>query len=340
MHKPETRSFFRRYRIVHTLVLAAAQLALPSASQAQTTGWKPDKTVEVVVPAAPGGGTDRAARMIQKIFQDRRLVESPSVVVNKPGGGGSIGYTYVMQYRGDGHYMVVTYPSLLTNHIIGNSPINHTHFTPLAQFGNEYIGLAVKPDSPIKSAKDLIDRLRKDPGSVVFGTFALGGPTHIALGLVMKAAGVDVRKLKIVVFASSGESMTALFGGHVDMVPSAVANIVAPLQEGRVRVIGVTSPQRMQGVLAPVPTWKESGINVVTGYWRGVVGPPGMSPAQIAFWDDVFARLVRTDEWKMELERSAADNEYINSRDSKQFLDSQYEELKRILTDLGLVKQN
>jgi putative tricarboxylic transport membrane protein len=327
------------HKTIANLILAAACTVTLAASQAQTTVWKPEKNVEIVVPAAAGGGTDRMARTIQKIVQDRRIVESTTSVVNKPGGGGTVGYTYVMQHRGDGHYVVVTYPSLLTNHIIGVSQINHTNFTPLAQFGNEYIGLAVKADSPIKTNKDLLDRLRKDPGSVVFGTFALGAPTHIALALVMKAAGVDVRKLKVVVFASSGESMAALYGGHVDMVPSAVANLVAPVQEGRVRVIGVTSPKRMQGALAQVPTWRESGIDVVTGYWRGVVGPPGMPAAQIAFWDDVFARLVKTEEWKKELDRSAAENEYINSRESKQFLDTQYEELKRILTDLGLAKQ-
>ena len=321
------------------LALAALQLALPLASYADVR-WKPEKAVEIVVPAAPGGGTDRMARTIQKILHDRRLVESPLNVVNKPGGGGGVGYAYGMQHRADGHYLVVTYPSLLTNHIIGTSPINHTHFTPLAQFGNEYIGLAVRADSAIRTGKDLLERVRKDPGSMVFGTFALGAPTHIGLGLVMKAAGVDVRKLKVVVFASGGEAMTALLGGHVESVPSAVANLVGPLQEGRIRVVALTAPQRMPGPLAQVPTWKESGIDVVTGYWRGVVGPPALSAAQVAFWDDVFARLVKTDEWQAELGRSAADNEYVGSRDSRRFLDAQYAELKRILSDLGLARPN
>lgn len=328
-----------RKTIALAAAVAAAHLLAP-ASHAQTAAWKPEKPVEIVVPAAAGGGTDRTARTIQRIFQDRGLVETPALVVNKPGAQGGIGFMYGAQHRGDAHYIVTTYPSLLTNHIIGRSTLNHTNLTPLAQFGNEYIGFAVKSDSQIGSTRDLLDRLRKDPGSVVFATFALGAPTHIAVALVAKAAGVDARRLKVVVVSSGADAMTALLGGHVDMVPSAIGNLLPQMQDGRIRAVAVTSPKRGSGVFAQVPTWKESGIDVVTGYWRGVVGPPGLSAPQIGYWDNVFARLVATDEWKQELDRNATENDYINSRASRQFLDSQYDELKRILVDLGLAKQN
>ncbi len=341
MQKRQTLSPDRPFKvIVNSFVPAAMFAALLSSSLAQAADWKPEKAVEIVVPAAPGGGTDRVARTIQKILTNQRLVESPMQVVNKPGGGGSIAFTYVNQHRGDPHYLGVTYPSLLSNPIVGSSSLKHTDFTPLAQLRNAYLGFSVRADSPLRSTQDLLDRLRKDPGSVVFSTFALGAPNHLALALVMKAAGVDVKKLRVVVYASGGLSQAALLGGHVDVVPTGVYNLVAPMQEGRIRVLAVTSPKRTEGIFAQVPTWKESGIDVVIGQWFGVIAPLGISPSQIAYWDDVFSRLVKTDEWKLELQRNSEDNEYLNSRDSKRFLDSQYDEYKRILVELGLAKEN
>ena len=318
----------------------AATLVVLSSGVAQSADWKPEKAVEIVVPAAPGGGTDLVARTPQKILTNQRLTASPTQVVNKAGGGGSIGFTYVAQHRGNPHYLGVTYPSLVTNHIVGTSSLKHTDVTPLAQLRNAYIGFAVRADSPLKSTRDLLDRLRKDPGSVVFSTFALGAPNHLALALVMEAAGIDVKKLKVVIYASGGESQTALLGGHVDVVPTGIYNLLAPMQEGRIRVLAVTSPKRGEGAIAQVPTWKESGIDVVIGQWLGVIAPPGISPSQIAYWDEVFGQVVKTDEWKLEVQRNAEDNEYLNSRDSKRFLDSKYDEYKRILVELGLAKQN
>lgn len=341
MQKPQTLFPDRLSKfVVYSFVLAALHAMLLSSSLAQTAGWKPEKAVEIVVPAAPGGGNDVVARTIQKILTNQRLVESSMQVVNKPGGGGSIAFTYINQHRGDPHYLATTYPSLLSNHIVGISSLKHTDFTPLAQLRNAYLGFSVRADSPLRSAKDLLDRLRKDPSSVVFSTFALGAPNHLALALVMKAAGVDVKKLRVVVYASGGLSQAALLGGHVDVVPTGVYNLVAPMQEGRIRVLAVTSPKRTEGVFAQVPTWKESGIDVVIGQWFGVMAPLGISPSQIAYWDDVFGRVVKTDEWKLELQRNSEDNEYMNSRDSKRFLDSEYDAYKRILVELGLAKEN
>ena len=121
------------------------------------------------------------------------------------------------------------------------------------------------------------------------------------------------QKIKVVVVASGGEALTALLGGHVDMVPSSVANLAAPMKDGRIRIVAVAAPRRVPGAFADIPTWKEQGIDAVTGYWRGVVGPAAMPAPQVAYWDDVFARLVKTDEWKKELDRTATENEYINS---------------------------
>ncbi len=327
---------------VRGIVLAAgalvlAQVSVPASAQ---PAWKPEKNVEIIVPAAPGGGTDRTARIVQRIFQEGRLVETPVVVVNRAGGGGGIGWTYASQHAGDAHYITMTQPALLTNFITGASKINHTNLTPIVQLANEYIGFSVKPDSPIATAQDLLERLRKDPQAIVFGVSnALGAPGHIALGLVARAAGIDVRKLKVVVFASGGESQTALLGGHIHVVPTTVANLVAPLQANRLRVLAVTAPKRMGGVFAQVPTWREHRIDAVVGNWRGIAGPPKLDRQQVAYWENVFSRLIRSDEWKKDLDANSAEPDYMNSAESKKFLDSELEDLRKVLGDLDLAKQ-
>lgn len=325
-------------RIACTAVaLAGVGAGLISPAFAQAT-WKPEKNVEIIVPAAPGGGTDRTARVIQRAMQETKLVEVPVVIANRPGGGGSIGWTFVSQHPADAHFLAMTQPALLTNFITGASKINHTALTPIAQLSDEYIGFSVRPDSPLKTATDLLERLKKDLRGTVFGVSnALGAPGHIALAMVMRSVGIDVRKLKVVVFSSGGESQTALLGGHIDVVPTTFGNLVNPLKSGRVRVLALTAPKRLPG-FAQIPTWKELGADVVVGNWRGIAGPPKLERAQVAYWEAVLAKMVVSPDWKKELEISSSEPDFMGSAESRKFLDSQMGELRRVLSDLDLAK--
>lgn len=271
-----TTSLELRYARVALLLVAA--LAGPSGHSASAE-WRPDRNVEIVVGTAPGGGVDKTARLIQKILQEKRIADTPVTVVNKPGGGGSIGWTYLNQHPGDGHFIAVTPLNLLTNHITGTSQISPDEITPLPLLGAEYI-----------------------------------------------------------VFKSGGDSATALLGGHVDLVPAA-ASVVAPqIRDGKLRALAVSSGQRLHGLFAGVPTWKEQGVDTDFANWRAAIGPKGMSRAQIDYWDEVFAKVTRTADWKKELEKNFWVNEYLRSRESKKYFDGQYGELKAILTALGMAR--
>ena len=331
------RSITRVARAAVALLAVGIELVSPAFAQGS---WKPEKNVEIVVPSAAAGGTDRTARVIQRAMQEGKLVDGPVVVVNRAGGGGSIGWTYVAQHAGDAHFLAMTQPALLTNFITGASKINHTSLTPIAQISNEYVAFSVRQDSPLKSGADLLERLKKDPRGTVFGVSnALGAPGHIALAQVMRSVGIDVRKVKVVVFASGGESQIALLGGHIDVVPTVFGNLVNPLKSGRVRVLAVSAPKRLTG-FAQIPTWKELGVDVVVGNWRGVAGPPKLERAQVAYWEAVFAKVVVSDEWKKDLEVNSAEPEFMTSADSRKFLDAQMEQLRRVLTDLELAKSS
>jgi putative tricarboxylic transport membrane protein len=326
-----------RHQLRYLLPLLA--LALAPVSSAQTPAWKPTRNVEIVVGVGPGGGIDRTARFIQKLVQDQRLVEVTTTVVNKPGGGGIIAQTHLNQRPGDAHYLEITATSLLTNHITGKSTFDHRDFTPVAMLSDEYIGFLVRQDSPLKTGRDLLNALKADVESVPVGiATAAGNTNHIAAGLAAKAAGADVRKLKVVVFGSGGESMTALLGGHVALVATPAANAITHLQSGRMRVLAVAAPARLEGALAAIPTWKEQREDIVVANWRPVIGPKGLSAQQVAYWEDVFARVTRSEDWKEELARSGSVNHYMTSRELAAYFDQQYAQFRAVLGDLGLAK--
>jgi putative tricarboxylic transport membrane protein len=229
--------------------------------------------------------------------------------------------------------------TLFTNPITGRTPLAYTDFTPIAVMGIEYVGVSVRADSPVKSGPELVERLQKDPSSlsIAVGT-ALGNATHVSLALAMKKAGVVIRKLKTVVFSSGGESMTALLGGHIDASASAPSTLIEQIKAGKVRMLAIGAMRRLAADLAGVPTWKELGVDAEFELWRGLAGPKGMTRAQVQFWDDALGKLVRTEEWKNDLARFEMEDVYRNSADTARYWKAEHDEVKAVLTELGLAK--
>lgn len=302
------------------------------------SGWKPEKAVEIVVGTSPGGGQDTSARFVQKLIQDKKLVDVATTVVNKPGGNSAIGYAYLNQHAGSGHHLMLLTVPLLTNQIMGLSQTGYEDLTPLAVLFDEYIVAAVTVDSPIRTGKDLLDRIRKDPQSVSAGIPSLTGGGNFAIVMAAKAIGQDPKKLKTVVFKSGGDSATALLGGHIDVVMATTAAPVHQRRQGKVRIIAIASPKRMAGELADVPTFREQGADVVFSNWRGIVGPRGLTPAQIAYWENVFGRLAATDEFRQDVDSNQWVSNFRKSAEMRQFLKAQHDELKVLMTELGMAK--
>lgn len=317
-----------------TVVLAA--YVAPAGAQ---SAWKPEKPVEIVVNTAPGSGPDKIGRLMQKILQEQRMPETPMVVVNKPGAGGAVAYTYLNQYAGNGHYLAVASKTLLTTHVMGRSPVTYTDVTPVAHLMDEYIGVAVRADSPIRSGKDLVERLKKDPNAHSFGiATSLGNTNHQAVAAALKASGLDVRKLKNVIFQSGGKAITAMLGGHVDVVPVSIGSWTSHVDAGSVRVIAVSAPRRLTGRFANVPTWREQGADFVVSNWRCIVGPKNMGANAVAYWEGAVQRMMSTDAWQKDVERTSAVSEYKGSAETRRFMESDYASIKSFLTDLELAK--
>lgn len=316
---------------------ALAMLAAPAA-HAQSA-WRPDKTVEIIVPTGAGGNNDKMARLIQKILQEQKLVTTPPVVMNKPGGNQLLGFVYLTQHTGNGHYFIYATPTVFTNDLTGASSIRHSDLTPLALLVVENTVLSVRSDSTVKTVQDLVARLKTDPESVSFAMPSRGGVPHLTLAAAMKIAGVDAKRLKIVIFKTNGESLTALLGGHIDVIVSSVSSVLAQSKTGHVRMLAIAADKRMGGAAAHVPTLREQGINTNgVSAWRALFAPRGLSTAQIAFWDDALAKMVDTADWKKQLAENDLASEYLRSRDFARYLDIEFNETKAAMADLGLIR--
>ena len=301
--------------------------------------WRPEKAVEIIVPTAAGGINDQITRLMQRVLQDEKLVPTPLVALNKAGGNQSLALVYLVLKAPDPHYLLYATATVFTNQLAGLTPLGYRDLTPLACLVVDYSVITVAADSPIKTLRDLVDRLKGDPGAVSFGMVSRGGPNHLALSQAVRSAGIDPRKLRTVVFKTNAESHLAVVGGHIQAVVSSVSAALPQVQAGHTRMLAIAAPQRMTGALASLETMRELGIDA-TGIsnWRAIFGAKGMTSAQAAFWDNALARMASSAEWSRELEGTNMAQLFLRGRDFAQYLDDEYAATRAVLADLGLVK--
>lgn len=318
-------------------IIALALAVAVAAPGAFAADWKPEKNIELIVGSAAGGPLDATARLIQR-YGELKNIGVPITVQNRTGGAHAIAMTYLNQHPGDGHYIAMVLTNLLTNRITGSHPLTYTDVTPLAMLSQEYIAVSVKADSPIRSGRDLIDRLKAAPDALSFAISGRAGGQHLAAGLIMSVAGVEVRKLKFVSFKGGAEATPAVLGGHVDVLMATPTSAWRHVQSGGLRMLAIAAPQRLTGERAGVPTWRELGINAVMGNWRGVVGPRGLGAPQIAYWDRLLGEMVKSPEWQEALAKHQWESFHLDAVASAKFLEEQYKTLATLLRELGDAK--
>ena len=305
---------------------------------AAQTAWKPERAVEIV-SGTSGGGAERSARLLMALMQEKKLVTTPVALVNKVGAGNALAYNYVGQKPGDGHFLLASTLSLTVGALTGRSKLGYRDFITICTLFDEYVVAVVRADSPLAGGRDVIERLKKDPASLSIGlSSALGSATHLGIAMVLKAAGVDVKRLRIVVFDSAAKAITAALGGHVDIGAASLSSAVGPLESNSVRVLGITAPQRVGGVYAQSPTWKELGADAWFSSYRGIAAPKDLSAAQIAFWENVFAVIDQDPRWQDDGEKNLVSRQFRRSRDSRKYLDELDADMRSLLAALGMIK--
>ena len=330
--------------LIFSLGGCAKKAETPTASGSETKAFTLKKPVTIYAPASAGGGLDMASRTMGKILNSSKLVEQPISVENKPGGGQVTGTVeFATKYSKDDYSLLLVSTPLILNHIKkdGNSPIGFEELYPLTELQADYGVIAVTADSPYNSLKELYDAIKADPNKVqICGGGAPGTWDHLNSVLIALKYGVDIKTMKYNPYDGGGEALTALLGGHATAMTSDVSSIKQYLKAGKVKVLGVSSAERISedDVMKDVPTYKEQGIDVVTANWRGVFAGKDMSPEAKKFWEEALGKMCATPEWKADLATQGLQDTYKNSADFMKALKEQEAMYLKIYTDLGMAK--
>jgi putative tricarboxylic transport membrane protein len=291
--------------------------------------------LKIIAPAAPGGGWDQTARSLQQAMTAEKLVKSAQVI-NIPGAGGTVGLAQFINNKGDGNTLMVNGFVMVGAILLNKSPVNLTQVTPIARLTEETQVIVVPANSPIKDAKDLAAAVKKDVARVTFAGGSAGGADHIMAGMFVGAAGGDPSKVNYVPFSGGGESLAAIMGGRVTAGISGYGEYEGQIKSGRLRAIGVSSPNRLPGI--NVPTFKEQGIDLVLTNWRSVVAPPGITPEQRIALDQLMERTVKSKAWQEQLKQKGWDNAFLPSNAFATYLKEEIVRVGGVLKALGLVK--
>jgi putative tricarboxylic transport membrane protein len=311
-------------------VAFAAIAAVPAATPAMA-----QTELRIIAPAAPGGGWDQTARSMQQAFTAEKLVRSAQVV-NIPGAGGTVGLAQFVNQKGDGNTLMVNGFVMVGAILLNKSPVTLDTVTPIAKLTEETQVIVVPANSPIKSAQDLAAAVKKDVARVTFAGGSAGGADHIMAGMFVGAVGGDASKVNYVPFSGGGESLAAVLGGRVTAGISGYGEYEGQIKAGRLRAIGVSSPNRLPNV--NVPTFKEQGIDLVLTNWRSVIAAPGITDAQRKTLGDLVERMVKSKSWAEQLKQKGWDNAYLPADKFAGFLKEEIVRVAQVLKQLGLVK--
>jgi putative tricarboxylic transport membrane protein len=303
-----------------------------------TPSWKPQREIELIAGTPPGGGQDRPARTLIKIFADERLVEFPVKLINVVGKGGGKAWDYLLERPGDPHVLAISSPPLLTNRFFGVSDYDHAALTPIANLYSEYVAFVARADSSIADMPELQRRLGANAGSVTVSlATALGTTNHIALAQVAMQAGGDVRALSIRVFDSARFAVADVLAGNAEVAAVSAVSAAPEITDGQLRPLAVTAPKRLGGIFAQAPTLLELAVDCDGGTWRGVLGAPQLSEAQRVFWEQTLQAATRTEQWNAELDRQFWMSGFLNGAQCAAFLDRERDKLRAAMAALGLV---
>jgi putative tricarboxylic transport membrane protein len=297
------------------LVVAVTASALLQVSCRNSSSGEryPARPIEFIVAGGPGGGLDITARIVDDA--GRREGLGPTfLIANRDGGGGNVARAYLGSKKGNDHVLLCESNRVWLSELMGTTSEGIESTTPLARLTSDALVWVVRADSKFQNAQSVIDAVKRDPVAVSFGVGTIPSDDQFNILRPLRASGVDISTLKMAAFRSGGDLMTNLLGGHVDVVSASFSEAEGQAAAGRVRMLATASAVRMAGAIGgSVPTWRELGLDVAVTHWRGVFGPPGMSPQAVRYWDDYFSKLVKTDAWKAALARIGQEDAYLGS---------------------------
>jgi putative tricarboxylic transport membrane protein len=298
----------------------------------------PTKSIEFVAAGSPGGGLDLIARAVDQALTEAKMNDQPMIIKNLGGGGGNEAKAYINKQKGEPHFLYAESNRVYVNKIVGTTTQGIEAVTPIARMMTEYLVWVVKADSPYKSAKDILDKLKQDPASVEFGVGTIPSNDQLNILRPAMAVGVDPKKVRIIAFKSGGDLMAQLLGGHIPVVSTSASEALEQVKAGKARILAISAPQNPGGDFKDVPTWKSMNIDVSILHWRGLFAPPEIPQTVVKYWDDKLGKLVKTDAWKKTLEKYGWYDAYADSETFKKELQEEAKINEDLLKTLGLAK--
>ncbi|TDP74245.1 Bug family tripartite tricarboxylate transporter substrate binding protein [Roseateles toxinivorans] len=318
----------RRDTFLKSLAALAAAGVLPSTAFASAN-------LKMMIPANPGGGWDTTGRALGKALQDAGVATSVQYE-NKGGAAGAIGLAqFVNASKGDGNALMVMGAVMLGGIITGKPPVNLSQATPLARLTSEYNVFVLPATSPLKTMKDVVEQMKKDPGSVKWGGGSRGSTEHIAAAMLAREAGVDAAKINYVPFRGGGEATAAILGGNVTVGGSGYSEFQQYIESGKMRAVAVTSPTRLKGL--DIPTLKELGYNVEIGNWRGVYAAAGVTPEQRKALTDMILKATKSKAWAEALEKNGWTPALLTGPAFDEFVDREFATLRATMVKSGMI---
>ncbi|SNR47367.1 tripartite tricarboxylate transporter substrate binding protein [Paracoccus sediminis] len=306
--------------------LIAAALAVPAHAENYT----------IIAPAAPGGGWDQTARTMQEALQGEGISDTVQVQ-NVPGAGGTVGLAqFVASAQGKADQLIVGGYVMVGAILTNASPVSLADVTPIARLTGEYEAIVVPAASDIQDIGQLVEMLKADPGAVSWAGGSAGGADHIAVGLIAKAAGVDPTKINYIAYSGGGEALAAILGSQVTAGISSLGEFKAQADAGTLRILAVSSDERIEGVDAP--TLKEAGLDVSLQNWRMVAAAPGLTDEQKAAIGADIDAMVKSKTWQDALATKGWADTYLAGDEFQAQLEQDIAATDTVLRDIGLVK--
>ena len=310
------------------LAVSVAAVSLVSVAQAD---------VSVMIPANPGGGWDGTGRQAFSAMAAAGIYTEGVNFTNTGGAGGTIGLAEFQNAQTGKADALAVFGAITVGSILLNkSPIDLADFTPISRLTAEYLVVAVDAGSDIQTLPELVEALKADPGATTFGGGSAGGVDHIALALLAQAGGVPVADLNYIPQASGAETVTGIVNGTLKAGISGISEFQQFAEQGRIRILGVTSAERREGIDAP--TFAEQGFDVEIANWRGILGAPGMPADNAAEWIARFDKLNDSPEWAEVLKTQGWDQYYLSGPEFGTFITDEDGRIETILKDAGLIE--
>lgn len=318
----------RRDTFLKSMAALAATGTLPLSAWASAN-------LKMMIPANPGGGWDTTGRALGSALREAGVAASVNFE-NKGGAAGAIGLAqFYNSAKGDPNSLMVMGAVMLGGIITGKPPVSVTQVTPIARLTSEYNVFVVPAGSPFKSMKDVVEALKKDPGSVKWGGGSRGSTEHISAAMIAQKVGVQASKINYVPFRGGGEAVAAILGGNVSVGGSGYSEFQPYIESGKMVPIAVTSAKRLPGI--NVPTLMEQGIDVELGNWRGVYGAAGITPAQRDALAEMIVKATKTKSWQDALTKNAWTPALLTGQAFADFVDTDFATLRATMVRAGMV---